>query len=258
LLSSIIILSSILLPIRDAAIVNAANHDKQGAATNSWRVRVFEMLIQIAHSAVDRKTDYSTRAGVLCSIGRFSYVDSHAYIVHFDLQSTVHIGNFTSIAANSYFFMKTNHHVDWVATYPMELMPWDDAVPKPAGAHAGNKSDITIGNDVWIGEGVRVLPGAVVGNGAVIGAGAIVTGTVPAYSLFAGNPGRLVRMRFAPEQIAALERARWWDLPTDRIRKLAPALCSPNIADLLRLLDASKVDAADHAAPLLPSGTVSH
>ncbi|RLN88988.1 hypothetical protein BBJ28_00026380 [Nothophytophthora sp. Chile5] len=52
---------------------------------------------------------------------------------------------------------------------------------------------ITIEDDVWIGGNVVVLPGVRIGRGAVIGAGSVVTKDVPAMSIYAGNPAKLIR-----------------------------------------------------------------
>lgn len=54
---------------------------------------------------------------------------------------------------------------------------------------------IIIGNDVWIGARAIILPGVHVGDGAVIGAGSVVTHDVEPYSVVAGNPAKLIRMR---------------------------------------------------------------
>jgi acetyltransferase-like isoleucine patch superfamily enzyme len=77
---------------------------------------------------------------------------------------------------------------------------------------------IKIHNDVWIGTNAVLLSGVVVGNGAVIGAGAVVTKDVPPYAIVAGVPARILRFRFTHEQIAKLERIKWWDWPSDQIR----------------------------------------
>lgn len=55
---------------------------------------------------------------------------------------------------------------------------------------------ITIGNDVWIGRRVIILPGCNIPDGCVIGAGSIVTAReFPPYSVIAGNPARVIKMR---------------------------------------------------------------
>lgn len=52
---------------------------------------------------------------------------------------------------------------------------------------------ITIGNNVWIGAHVCVLPGVTIGDNCVIGAGSVVNRNIPAGTLAAGNPCRVIR-----------------------------------------------------------------
>jgi acetyltransferase-like isoleucine patch superfamily enzyme len=54
---------------------------------------------------------------------------------------------------------------------------------------------IVVEDDSDIGVGAILLPGVTVGRGAQVGAGAVVTKDVPPYSVVAGNPARLLRMR---------------------------------------------------------------
>lgn len=44
-----------------------------------------------------------------------------------------------------------------------------------------------------IGANATLLPGITVGESAMVGAGAVVTKDVPAYSVVAGNPARVIR-----------------------------------------------------------------
>ncbi len=54
---------------------------------------------------------------------------------------------------------------------------------------------VVIEDDADIGVGAIVLPGITIGRGAQIGAGAVVTRDVAAYSVVAGNPARVLRVR---------------------------------------------------------------
>ena len=52
---------------------------------------------------------------------------------------------------------------------------------------------IHIGSDVWFGARVTVVPGITIGDGAIIGAGSVVTKDLPARTVVAGVPARVIR-----------------------------------------------------------------
>lgn len=76
------------------------------------------------------------------------------------------------------------------------------------------------GNDVWIGANCIILDGLTIDDGAVIAAGAVVTKNVPPYAIVGGNPARIIKYRFTPEQIRALLEIKWWDFTGDKLDKL--------------------------------------
>ena len=61
------------------------------------------------------------------------------------------------------------------------------AIPVPLASDV-----VHIGNDVFVGAHSIVLKGVTIGDGAVIGAGSVVTTDVPARSIAAGVPARIV------------------------------------------------------------------
>ena len=144
--------------------------------------------------------------------GDYSYVVNDADIIY------TTVGRFCSIAAHTRI-NPGNHPLDRVAlshfTYRSSAygLGADDA----AFFDWRRSHRATLGNDVWIGHGAIVLPGVNIGNGAAIGAGAVVSKDIPPFAIAIGVPAKVLRFRFAPEIIAALERIAWWDWPHDSL-----------------------------------------
>lgn len=55
------------------------------------------------------------------------------------------------------------------------------------------KRKITLEDEVWIGANVVVVAGVTIGKHAVVAAGSVVTKDVPAYSVVAGNPAKIIK-----------------------------------------------------------------
>lgn len=65
----------------------------------------------------------------------------------------------------------------------------------PMMKQEGQARGIRIGDDVWVGVGARIIDGVTIGDGCVIGAGAVVTRDVPAFSIAAGVPAKVLKQR---------------------------------------------------------------
>jgi len=52
---------------------------------------------------------------------------------------------------------------------------------------------VDIADDVWIGANSVILPGVSIGKHSVVAAGSVVTRSVPAYSICAGNPAKVIK-----------------------------------------------------------------
>lgn len=97
------------------------------------------------------------------------------------------------------------------------------------------KGDTEIGNDVWIGFKSVIMPGISIGDGAVVGARSVVTRDIPPFSIVAGNPANVVRMRFSPEIINELLKIRWWDWSIDKITANLKVIVGGDINALKRI-----------------------
>lgn len=125
------------------------------------------------------------------------------------------IGRYCSIATNARV-VEADHPVGALTTHPYM---YEGAFTLVDGNRLpANRQQI--GDDVWLGHNVVVLPGCTrIGRGAVIGAGAVVTRDVPPYAVMVGIPARQVRLRFAPDVIAAIEATNWWQLDRETLRR---------------------------------------
>src|SRR6201991_365483 len=183
--------------------------------------------------------------GAYCEVGaRTMLLDvtmgDYSYVVNDSQITYTTIGKFCSIAAmtrinpgNHPMHRATQAHFTYRASayFPGES---DDAeFFEWRRAH-----HIHVGHDVWIGHGAITLPGRNVGTGAVVAAGAIVTKDVPAYTIVAGNPARIVRRRFSEEIAGRLAKLAWWDWDHDKLLEALPNFRKLAIEDFLTAYEA--------------------
>ena len=65
---------------------------------------------------------------------------------------------------------------------------------------------VAIGDNVWIGGGAIICPGVTIADNVVIGAGSVVTRDVPAWTIAAGNPCRVLREITEADREIAFQR----------------------------------------------------
>ncbi|MEZ5811777.1 MAG: CatB-related O-acetyltransferase [Rhizobiaceae bacterium] len=178
------------------------------------------------------------------SVGDYTYYDDplgperfeeHCVLYHFDfIGDRLEIGRYCAIAANTRFIMNgANHDMAGFSTFPFPIFggAWADNFD-PAALAAGNRGDTIVANDVWFGTEATVMPGVRIGNGAIVGAFSVVAGDVPDYAVVAGNPARIVKMRFDDGLIARLLAIAWWNWPVDKVTRNIDAISGHDIARL--------------------------
>lgn len=163
-------------------------------------------------------------------IGKYSYgpicIEHHPWIKS--------IGSFCSFADGVDFV--TNHEMRYITTHPIIYngkniegfeFPFEHHIAQnyympgiePRPEKIKKQKRATIGNDVWLGRNVIVTNSANIGNGVIAAAGAIITKDVPDYAIVAGVPARIIKYRYTPEQIEALNEIAWWNWSDDEIRE---------------------------------------
>ncbi len=173
-----------------------------------------------------------------CHIGAYTYAsdfdapqDWRARLAPYLFPGTpgaLHIGKFCQIAHGVRFITAgASHAVDGLTTYPFPIFD-----PAQIADYQPDTRDTRIGHDVWLGMNALVCPGAQIGHGVIIGAGAVVRGTIPDYAVVVGNPGTVLRMRFAPNVISDLLALAWWDWPAESIARARAALMAADITAL--------------------------
>jgi acetyltransferase-like isoleucine patch superfamily enzyme len=70
-----------------------------------------------------------------------------------------------------------------------------DRIDVPIAAQGLKRKSILIGDDVWIAANAIITAGVKVGQGAIVGAGSVVTKDVAPFTIVAGSPARVVRVR---------------------------------------------------------------
>ena len=167
----------------------------------------------------------------LWNADRGTYYDNNVDIISWSDQYKVKLGRYNSIGRGCKFFLHANHRADWVTTSSQLFGP---VTPEIADMHMkmGHptcKGDIIVENDVWIGAKSLIMSGIKISNGAIIAAGSTVTKDVPPYAIVAGNPGRIIKLRFSEEQIENLLNIAWWNWDNDKIKDRAMNLWNNDI-----------------------------
>ena len=137
-------------------------------------------------------------------IGKHTYGTEHIKCLSWGEENNVYIGSFCSIANNITILLGGNHRTDWITTYPF-----------------GHVNKNIFKNFS--------------GNGVVIARNSHVVKNIEPYSIYGGNPAKLIKYRFTSEQIKKLQEIKWWEWDDKKIDENTKLLCSSNIDDFINL-----------------------
>lgn len=179
--------------------------------TQAWQKLAFRVLRRRENEFTSERLRRVARRWFDLDIGMYSYgcFDPDRF------PPGTRIGRYCSIARSVAAF-DTNHPVDRPILHPAAYHPGFGIVDD----WQVEAAPLEIGDDVWIGHNATILASARrLGRGAVIAAGAVVTKPVAPYTMVAGVPARMVRQRFGPKHIMAVENSQWWNLNLLELRE---------------------------------------
>lgn len=171
-----------------------------------YKSRYFKSLG--ANSTLGRHTTYIGEQyisiGDNTHIGDYGRLTAYFYYHHTDqhFNPQIHIGNNCSIGPQSHITAINSVTIgNNVLTGPRVLIT-DNAHgdtklelldTAPSKRLLFSKGEVIIEDNVWIGEGAMILPNVHIGRGAIIACNSVVTTDIPAYSIVAGSPAKIIK-----------------------------------------------------------------
>jgi len=139
---------------------------------SALRVRLLRLFGAQIGEGVTIKPSVHVKYPWHLSVGNHCWIGEHVWI---DNLTSVRIADNCCLSQGAY--LCTGNH-DWSDPYFGLLI-----------------APIQLSEGAWAGAKTIITPGCFLGKGAVAAAGAVVTGTIPDFEVYAGNPARFVKLR---------------------------------------------------------------
>ena len=143
-------------------------------------------------------------------------IGMHTYIGNYCKVTKAIIGNYCSIGDNV-TIGPGEHNIYDISTSHLffEGRDWYEEL---------TRAECIIENDVWIGVNAVIRRGVTVSHGAVIGANSYVNKDIPAFSVVAGSPAKVIKYRFPSYIQEKILASQWWNEDVQRAQKILTAL----------------------------------
>jgi acetyltransferase-like isoleucine patch superfamily enzyme len=135
-------------------------------------------------SLVHCRVDFDTPAGHI-RVGDRCFIGASQLVCH----TGITIGDDVIVSWGVTIVDHDSHSLDRKQRR-LDVTNWRDGKKDWEGVAV---APVVICDGAWIGFGASILKGVCVGEGAIVGAHSVVTHDVPAQTVVAGNPARLIR-----------------------------------------------------------------
>jgi len=144
-----------------------------------------QCFLKVGSGAIVLGGLYFERNGAKITIGEQTFIGNSSLVA----ASSICIGNnvliswgVTVVDHNSHSLCYSERCED-VLDWKQGKKDWSNVISKP----------VYINDKAWIGFQSIILKGVTIGEGAIVGAGSVVTKDVPAWTIVAGNPAKVIR-----------------------------------------------------------------
>jgi acetyltransferase-like isoleucine patch superfamily enzyme len=166
---------------------------------NPWNIEVFGAPVTIGkHANIITTSDHKVRFTVWAKQKDKGKIQIGDYClicpgVRISSAEEIIISDNCMIASSAYIT-----DTDWHDIYNRV-----HSIGKPAPVH--------IGENVWIGDSAIICKGVSIGENSIVGAGSVVIHSIPANTIAAGNPAKIVK-KLDPEK-PFVKRSEWFADP---------------------------------------------
>ena len=161
-----------------------------------WYFRMLAPLYQHRgrHAVIHHSVRMDTPPYRKFSLGDYSVVESYSCINN--AVGDVIIGDHTRIGLHNTIIgpVKIGNNVNLAQGITVTALNHNFTDPdKRIDEQGVSTNPVTIEDDIWIGANAVILPGVSIGHHSVVAAGAVVTKDVPAHTLVAGVPAKIIK-----------------------------------------------------------------
>jgi len=156
-------------------------------------VRAHNLVQEFNNSAIE---DFAKKEGIIKELfGSVGVNPSIEHNFHCDMGYNIHVGDHFYAGYNCTILdmaeVKIGHNC--MIGPNVGIYTAGHSIEPKDRNKSGYAISIKIGNDVWIGGSCVILPGISIGDNSIVAAGSIVTKDVPANSIVAGNPAKILK-----------------------------------------------------------------
>lgn len=161
--------------------------------------RLYEALLRGMRITGELNSSYRTPAEVRATLSELTgqQLDDSVWVVppfHTDFGQFIRFGRGVFVNNGCTFMDRGGITLEeGVFIGPNVNLITENHAEEPELRHNVYGRPILIRRNAWIGACSVVLPGVTIGENAIVGAGSVVTHDVPADTIVAGNPARVIR-----------------------------------------------------------------